>query len=751
MNASSYNSLFPQYDRRNFLKTSGHLLLGFSIVQFPFCTPKITPPAIAAGTGNNLLRATAGPKAIDSWIRLDTNGHVTVLTGKMELGQGVRTALMQMAAEELDVDMNRVHIITADTGQTPNERYTAGSASIESSGKSIRNAAAEARRKLLDMAAIKLQAPVSSLSVENGIVTVAGTKKTVSYWELLQGKRIEGEVTGEATLKDPSTYKLVGSAYPREDIVAMATGMPSYVQDMRLPGMVHGRVVRPPVYQAKLLSLPMEKAKAIPGVLKVVKNGSYVAVIAAQEYHAIKAVQSIWQMAVWEKKPITPLPQDLYDDMMRNGSKGEVVADNPSLQSNLSSASIRHEAEYKRPYHMHASIGPSCAIALWENDLLTIWSHTQGVYPLRQTISNMLSLPEEKIRVIGVPGSGCYGHNGADDVAADAALLALEVEGKPVRVQWMREDEHRWEPYGSAMLMNLKAGIDGSGKVVAWKTELWSDTHSTRPGGTAGHFIAARDLEKPFAFSAGGFSGGSTRNAIPLYDFAAKQIVLHNYKGPLRTSALRSLGAYANIFALESFIDELAIKAGKDPVDFRLQHLKDERAREVINVLAKKLDWTNQKRSRGMGMGFAFAQYKNEAAYFAVAAEVAVDRSAKKFRVIKLTGCIDAGQTINSDGIKNQTSGGMIQSASWTLLEQVKYNAEGIQSIDWDTYPILRFVDIPDTEVIIVDRPQQEPLGAGEAAQGPTAAAIANAIYSATGSRVRELPLTADKIDWNRV
>jgi CO/xanthine dehydrogenase Mo-binding subunit len=399
---------------------------------------------------------------------------------------------------------------------------------------------------------------------------------------------------------------------------------------------------------------------------------------------------------------------------------------------------------------MHGSIGPSCAIAMWKNDFLTVWSHTQGVYPLRQSLSNLLTIPEEKIRVIGVPGSGCYGHNGADDVAADAALVAMEMPGKPVRVQWMREDEHRWEPYGSAMVMNLKAGIGATGKVVAWKTELWSDTHSTRPGGRAGHLIAARDLEKPFSFDAAGFSGGSSRNSIPLYDFATRQIVLHNYKGPLRTSALRSLGAYANIFALESFVDELALKAGKDPIEFRLLHLKDERAKEVINVLAQKIAWGKQELKAGTAIGFAFAQYKNEAAYFAVAAEVKVDPAAKKFRVVKLTGCIDAGQIINSDGIKNQTSGGMIQAASWTLLESVQYNADGILSTGWDSYSILRFADVPDTEVIIIDRPQQEPLGAGEAAQGPTAAAIGNAIFRATGSRLRELPLTADKIEWER-
>ena len=719
------------------------MVLGFSIIQFPFSTT-----TTAAASGNGFSPVMADPKAIDSWIRIDANGYVTVLTGKMELGQGIKTALMQMAAEELDVDMKKVRIITADTGQTPNERYTAGSASIESSGQSIRNAAAEARKQLLELAAKKWQVPVSNLTVANGVVTIGATKQSVSYGELLQSKHLEGEVTGKAPLKDPSGYKLVGTAHPREDIVALATGMLSFVHDMRMLEMVHARILRPPVYHAKLLSLPVEQAQQLPGVLKIVKNGSFVAVVTKQEYHAVKALTAIGQLAVWEKKPISPLPKDLYTDMLNKGSKGEVVSDSLAFQNNLSSASIQHEAVYKRPYHMHASMGPSCAIVLWQNDLLTIWSHTQGVYPLRQSISNLLSIPEEKIRVIGVPGPGCYGHNGADDVAADAALVAMEMPGKPVRVQWMREDEHRWEPYGSAMIMNIKAGIDATGKIVAWKTELWSDTHSTRPGGRAGHLLAARDLEKPFSFSAGGFSGGSTRNAVPLYDFAAKQIVLHNYKGPLRTSALRSLGAFANIFALESFIDELAMKAGKDPVEFRVLHLRDERAKEVINTLAKKVGWGKHNQTPESAIGIAFAQYKNDAAYFAVAAEVKADRLAKSFRVLKLTGCIDAGQTINSDGIKNQTSGGMIQAASWTLLEQVQYDAEGITSTGWDTYPILRFADVPDTEVIIIDRPKQEPLGAGEAAQGPTAAAIANAIFYATGSRLRELPLTADKIEW---
>ena len=744
-------------------------MLGFSIGQFPLEVTAAT--SLEGSNPTNDLGDPAAVNPINSWIRIDSGGYVTVLTGKMELGQGVKTALMQIAAEELDVEMNRVRIITADTGLTPNERYTAGSASIESSGKSIRNAAAEARRKLLDLAADKLRVNVSNLTIENGVVRNKEARQAVSYGELLQGKQIEGEVTGHAALKEPSTYKLVGSAIPREDITLMATGMPFYIHDMCLEGMFHGRIVRLPVYEARLIPTSTMKAESLPGVLKVIRNGSFIGLISVEEYQAVKAMRAIQKLAVWEKKPLAPLPDNLFNHMLSNASRGETILDNPGLQLNLSSSAIKHEAIYKKPYLMHGSIGPSCAIARWENDFMTIWSHTQGVYPLRQSIANLLSISEDQIRVIGVPGAGCYGHNGADDVAADAALLAKEFPGKPVRVQWMREDEHRWEPYGSAMMINITGGVGADGKVTAWKTEIWSDTHSTRPGGRAGHLLGARDLEKPFPFSAGGFSGGSTRNSIPLYDFAARQIVLHNYKGPLRTSALRSLGAYANIFALESFMDELAIKAGIDPVDFHLSHLKDERAKEVISVLAKKVEWkkryvvtsvsrkgrekSNSKTQKpqtpnkpSSAFGFAFAQYKNEAAYFAVVAEVYVDEAQKTFRVAKLTGCIDAGQTINIDGIKNQTAGGMIQSASWTLHEQVQYNADGIQSQGWDTYPILRFSDVPDTEVIVIDRPQEEPLGAGEAAQGPTAAAIANAVYAATGNRLRELPLTADKIEW---
>ncbi|CAG5073184.1 Nicotinate dehydrogenase subunit B [Dyadobacter sp. CECT 9623] len=724
-------------DRRSFLKSSGHLVIGFQLF-----------PALAAITGFEdksvcEIEPVADGQTIDAWIRFDADGKLSVITGKMELGQGIRTALMQMAAEELDIPMNRVKIIIADTGQTQDERYTAGSGSIEGSGRAIRNAAAEARQYLLKLAAEKLQTEVENLSVKDGVVISSKSKKTVTYQELVTGKRLEVEVTGKAPLKDPASYKLVGKAIHRDDIAQMAAAKAYYIQDMRLPGMVHARILRPPVYDSKLVSVPKEQIAKAPGVLKLVVNGNFVAVIADKEYTAVKALGILKTDAKWDSKPLSVLPQNLYNNILETASDSKVVEESGG---SVPAKDFTHEAVYKKPYQMHGSIGPSCAIGLWKNDLLTIWSHSQGVYPLRKTISDLLKLPESKIRVIGVPGAGCYGHNGADDAGGDAALLAMEMPGKPVRVQWMREDEHKWEPYGSAMLLSIRGRIGAAGKIDAWDTEICSDTHSSRPGGNAGHLLAGRHIAKPFTFKSGGFSGGSHRNSVPLYDFAAKKISLRDFDGPLRSSALRSLGAYGNIFALESFMDELAWKAGEDPVAFRLTHLKDERARQVITTLVQKAGW-----GQGKGEGFAFAQYKNSAAYLAVKAEVTIDKAAKTYQLTKLSAVIDSGQVINSDGIINQTSGGMIQAASWTMLEEVKFDKTGITSTTWETYPILRFDQVPHTEVHIIHRPGDEPLGAGEAAQGPTAAAIANAIFHATGSRLRELPLTPDKINWEKI
>ncbi len=508
--------------RRNFLKQTGNLVIGFSILSFPVGLQ---------AQGEEVQGNAWEEDNINAWIRIDAAGNLTVLTGKTELGQGIKTALMQIAAEELDIDMKRVKIIIADTGQTADERYTSGSASITASGSAIRSAAAEARKILLQLAAVQLQSTVNDLQVNDGVVSVIATGKSVSYAALLKGQSIQGTVTGKAPLKVPAHYKLVGTAYPREDIRAMITGQPFYVQDIRLPGMLHARILRPPVYNAQLLSLPADKLKAVSGLVKLVRNGSFVGVVTEDEYQAIKGIKLLQQLAVWKKPPLLPAQAGLYDHFLQQTMNKEVVEKNDSVAPAIAGAALQHEAVYKRPYQMHGSIGPSCAVAQWKEEQLTVWSHTQGVFPLRSTLADLLGIPASTIRVIAVPGSGCYGHNGADDVAADAALLAMTLPGQPVRVQWMREDEHTWEPYGSAMVLRLKGGLDAQGTLLALQTELWSDTHIARPGGKAGHFIAGRDLEKPFPFMNSSYSGASYRNALPLYDIA-RQVTLYNCKGP---------------------------------------------------------------------------------------------------------------------------------------------------------------------------------------------------------------------------
>jgi CO/xanthine dehydrogenase Mo-binding subunit len=400
---------------------------------------------------------------------------------------------------------------------------------------------------------------------------------------------------------------------------------------------------------------------------------------------------------------------------------------------------------------MHGAIGPSCAVAWLKGGTLTVWTHSQGVYPLRRAIAEMLNLPQDRVRCVHAEGSGCYGHNAADDVAGDAALLARAFPDRPVRVQWMREQEHTWEPYGPAMLTEVKASVDATGRVVDWHYEVWSNTHSTRPG-NAGSLAPARHLATPFAPAPPQTiplpEGGGDRNAIPLYAFPGARVVHHFIPAmPVRVSALRALGAYMNVFSIESFVDELARAAGVDPVDFRLRHLDDARARETITTAATRFGWSGYGRTRGRGRGFAFARYKNLAAYLALAVEVEVDRETGRTRLMRAVAAIDSGQAVNPDGIRNQVEGGIIQAMSWTLFEAVAFDTTRITSTDWSSYPIARFPEIPEiVEVHVIDRPGTPFLGTGEAAQGPTAAAIGNAIADAAGVRLRELPLTRGRI-----
>jgi CO/xanthine dehydrogenase Mo-binding subunit len=411
------------------------------------------------------------------------------------------------------------------------------------------------------------------------------------------------------------------------------------------------------------------------------------------------------------------------------------------------------EATYTRPYQSHASIGPSCAVAQWQDGKLTVWTHSQGVFPLRADLAKVFGLKPQEIRCVHAEGSGCYGHNGADDVALDAALVARATSGRPVKLQWMRDDEFMWAPYGSAMVMTLSGSVDPQGQVVSWSHELWSHPHSTRPGSTPGvNLLAARHLAQPFApmlpADVPQPTGGAARNAIPLYDFPNVKVVKHYIaETPLRTSALRTLGGYANVFALESFVDELAAAAGADPVEFRLRHLKDPRGRAVIEAAAKKAGWRSGVRGDGVrGRGFAFSKYKNLACYCAMVADVEVDRKTGRVSVNRVVAAVDAGQIVNPDGVVNQIEGGIIQSASWTLMEAVRFDRTRVTTRSWTDYPIVRFTEVPEVDVVLLNQPAERFLGVGEGAQGPTAAAIANAIAHATGKRLRALPFTAERV-----
>ena len=680
---------------------------------------------------------------LDSWIRIDGRGAITVFTGKCELGQGIKTALIQVAAEELAVAPGSIHLVTADTALTPNEGYTAGSHSMQDSGTAIRHAAAQARSLLIGAAAARLAVPRERLKAQDGAV-VADDGRRLGFGELVKDELLHVTADGRADLTDVPHYRLIGKPIHRVDIPAKVTGGPAYVHDLPLPGMLHARVVRPPSYHATLLRVDTTPITKMPGVRTVHRDGNYLAVIAEREYQAIAAMRALAKAATWNETPALPESEKISEWLESQPVQRVPVLSGAGI---LAGGSNVLEATYRRAYQMHASIGPSCAVAQFENQKLTVWTHSQGVFPLRAAIAELVQLPTDRVRCIQVEGSGCYGHNGADDAGADAALLAMALPGPPVRVQWMREDEHAWEPYGSAMITKARATLGPNGHITGWDYSVRSCTHATRAG-PAGNLLPAWLLAhprtppppQPLPLP----EGGGHRNAAPIYSIPDPRVTYEFVPAmPLRVSALRSLGGYMNIFSIESFIDELAQAAKADPVDFRLLHLEDPRARAVIKEAAARFGWADYQRGQDGGRGFAFARYKNLAAYLALAVEVEVDRKGHRVRLKRAVAAIDCGEAVNPDGIENQIEGGILQSASWTLHERVSFDRTRITSRDWSNYPILRFSEIPDeVRVHVLNQPGTPFLGTGEAAQGPTAAALANAIADATGARLRDIPLT---------
>ena len=695
------------------------------------------PPTVAPDLPGTLAKF----PDLDAWIRIGADGRVTVFTGKVELGTGVKTAMAQLAADELDVAIGRVDLITADTALTPNEGVTAGSQTLEQSGTAIANAAACVRLLLAETAAARWGVAATTLFTRDGVV-LDGQGRRASYAELAASTSLAVRARADVPRKPVAARRLIGRPVPRVDLPAKLTGLPSYVQDMRLPDMVHARVLRGPSSGTRLTP-DLAALRRQPGVARVVQVGRFAAIVGPREWPLEQALRVANQSA-WARDAAVPALPPMPDGLLEMRRESTVI--DTRRDAAAASGVRRLSARYDRPYLMHGAIGPSCAVALMAEGQLTVWTHSQGVEPLRTAIAELVAMPADRVRCVHREGAGCYGHNGADDVAGDAALIARAMPGVPVRLQWSREQEHGWEPLGPAMLAQIDATLDASGRIVDWRHQVWSNTHSTRPV-AAGDLLAGVEVVPPFVPTPPKPipqpNGGGDRNAIPLYRFANQSIVSHFLPDmPVRVSALRGLGAHLNIFALESAIDELAAAAGRDPVAFRLAHLDDPRAAEVIRRAAARFGWNRYRPRPNRGRGFAFARYKNHGAYCAVALDVERIPDEGRLIVHRAVVAVDSGEAVNPDGIRNQVEGGLLQSLSWTAYEAAGHDGTRRTDYDWSGYPILRFADVPHSVVVeVADRPGTPFLGTGECAQGPTAAALANALAAATGVRTRSMPL----------
>jgi CO/xanthine dehydrogenase Mo-binding subunit len=700
---------------------------------------------------------------LDQWIEICEGERILLHTGKVDIGQRISTALAIIAAEELDVDYDRIEVKRTETDVDPNEGFTAGSMSMQHSGNAIRMASATARKFMLEVAAINFDVDAQTLEVKDGLIRSQATNSSITYWELMSGRKFEIPVNEGVTCKAVDDYTTTGTHVTAKGITDIVTGNLTYLHDMVLPGMLHARLVRPPHYRATLKTLDAIAVKNLEANnITVIRDGSFVAVAATGEYSAIKAAGLIASSINWDLKKGLPT-EELFETLTSNDRislpirPGGFPVEEPvvKLQDPPKEASITLSARFEKPYYMHGSIGPSAGCALYKNNQLTVWTHNQGVYPLRNAMAEALKMQIGDIRVKFVPGPGCYGHNGADDAAFEAALIARAIPNHPILLKWSRDDEHAWEPYGSAMVCELRASLNSEGKIIDWSHESFGDTHMGRPtpgrsGSPAEKLLSTHLLDDPLEWPimppTMGAHIGVHRNLEPLYNFPEPRLVKNLVSGlPLRVSALRTLGAFANVSALESFMDELSIAFNISPVEFRLNHLTNTRARDVIKALNRRMVADGAGSSDGLGAGMAFSQYKNVATYCAVGIELEINDAAE---VILHRAWIvaDAGQVVDPEGLTAQLEGGLIQAASWTLLEQVTYDGGGITSRDWESYPIIRFNNIPKIITIIMDRRGEPFLGAGEASSGPTGGAIINGIYNAIGLRLRRMPFNPDAV-----
>ena len=728
-----------ELSRRALLRAGGAVVVSFSLAS--------AARAQSAGPLARDLGKTVDAGEVDGFLAVHQDGAVTVYSGKVDLGTGLRIAMRQMVAEELGLPVARISLVEGDTALTPDQGPTAGSTGIAKGGVQIRQAAATARQALLKLASERMKTPPDALMMGNGGVKPKAGGKGVSFGALIGGHRFALKLDDKAPLRDPKTYAVVGKPLPRPDVPAKVTGRHVYMHDFTLPRLLHGRVIHPPAVGATLQSVDEGSIKGIPGVL-VVREQSFLGVVAEDEWAAVRAAREL--KASWSAGTGLPGNDGLIRAIRQSPAQDEtLLARGDAAGALVAAAGKAMSATYYWPPQSHASLGPSCAVADVRADGATVWTASQATHKYRPHFARFLELAAEKVRLVYLDGAGCYGMNGHEDAAADAALLSRAV-GRPVRVQWMREDEHGWDPKGPPQLLDLRASLDGNGRVAAWQAEMWVPQATKGLPNIPLLSPAAAGLQQPQGLA----TGLITQDADPAYPVPNVRVVAHWLRDtPLRPSNIRAPGKIGNTFAVEGFIDELAAAAGADPLAFRLQGLDDPRGIEVLKRVESRMKWeprpAKSQPAAGTvahGRGIAYSHYKHAENYVAIGMEVTVDRGSGVVRVARVVCAHDCGLVINPDALANQIEGGIVQTLSRALFEEVIFDRDRVTSVDWASYPILKFPDLPEVVVDLVDRPELPPMGGGEAATAPVGAALANAIFDAVGARLRQAPMTPERV-----
>jgi CO/xanthine dehydrogenase Mo-binding subunit len=751
--------------RRDFLKGAGALIVGFSTGAIRTAHAQFGGPSPGSPPINQL----------DSWIAIAADGRVTAYSGKEELGQGISTAQAQLVAEELSVPFNRVNLIYCDTALTPDQAYTAGSQSHPANfnRNNLAQAGATAREALFRLASERLSVPVDQLTASDGVIRLkSDPSKALGYGQLVAGRRFNLQVDPNAKRKPTSEWTVLGKPVPRPDIPALVTGEFEFVHDVRVPDMLHGRVVRPPAVGATVMSVDEGSVKNLAGVVKVVVKKNFVGVVAEKPWQAIQAASQL--KVTWSAGAGLPSHATFYAHMRTQPARDALAVDSKDVEQRLAAAATVLKATYLHPYQMHGSMGSSCAVANVEGEKATVWSPTQGVWYQKSTVAMLLGLKPENVHVIFRRGSGCYGLNGADTVTYDAAILSQAV-GKPVRVQLSRKDEMAWENYGNAYVIDERAGLDAQGNIIAWDHESWSPTRGNRPGpGTPGNVVTgflAGFSPQPFTPRSPASSPtayNNNANAVPSYvagnvggrdqgtgTVKSERVLTHTIESPFWTGPLRSPNRLQNTFAHECFLDELAAHTKADPVEYRLRHLRDPRLIAVVNEVAKAANWevrpspkpATRKTGVVTGRGMASVLYEGDNGYSALVAEVEVNQDTGSVVVKRFVVCNDVGPVSNPDGLRNQIEGGALQGLSRALMEEVTWDDQKVTSFDWRTYHTLPLgFDVPKVEAVLLNRPDQEATGAGETSITVVAAALGNAIFDATGARIRQIPFTPERV-----